>query len=359
VVTASWTQDLFLLAPLPLIIVANLGARPVPPGMPQPPGVQAARLLTYLLLGLGFSSLLIYSLLLLPTARDTLARGQLEGLAAGSALALALLWPRLRRLVARLLPLDPESPVHMVALCVTVSLVAFAAGQQLSGDVLAQVASGASLTPADIVPQELLFLVAAVLGVGLFIRRRPAEVAARLGWVRPSWWQVGLGLAAAGLFLAFSQGMDLLAQQITPDLARRSGAATGHLYGGLKNTAGVASIALLPGICEEAFFRGALQPRLGLLWTALVFAAVHAQYGLTLDLVVVLVLGLALGLLRKYANTTTSTIAHVTYNGLAGVLLIEPRLLLVAFEAEGVLLAVLGGLAASRWLYRRRRILIP
>jgi membrane protease YdiL (CAAX protease family) len=346
VVTASWTQDLFLLAPLPLIIVANLGARPVPPGMPQPPGVQAARLLTYLLLGLGFSSLLIYSLLLLPTARDTLARGQLEGLAAGSA-------------VARLLPLDPESPVHMVALCVTVSLVAFAAGQQLSGDVLAQVASGASLTPADIVPQELLFLVAAVLGVGLFIRRRPAEVAARLGWVRPSWWQVGLGLAAAGLFLAFSQGMDLLAQQITPDLARRSGAATGHLYGGLRNTAGVASIALLPGICEEAFFRGALQPRLGLLWTALVFAAVHAQYGLTLDLVVVLVLGLALGLLRKYANTTTSTIAHVTYNGLAGVLLIEPRLLLVAFEAEGVLLAVLGGLAASRWLYRRRRILIP
>jgi membrane protease YdiL (CAAX protease family) len=359
VVTASWTQDLLLLTPLPVIIVANVGARPAPPGMPVPPSVQAARLLTYLLLGLGFCSLLIYSLLLLPTVRDPLARGQLEGLAAGSGLALALLWPRLRRLVARVLPLDPESPVHVVALCVSVSLVAFAAGQQLSGDVLAQVAGGASLTPADIIPQELLFLAAAVLGVGLFVRRRPAEVAARLGWMRPSWWQIGLGLAAAGLFLAFSQGMDLVAQQVTPDLARRTSAATGHLYGGLASPTGVASIALLPGICEEAFFRGALQPRLGLLWTALVFAAVHAQYGLTLDLVVVLVLGLALGLIRRYANTTTSTIAHVTYNGLAAVLLIGPWLLPFAFEAEGVLLAVLGGVAVNRWMSGRRRILIP
>jgi delta 1-pyrroline-5-carboxylate dehydrogenase len=90
-----------------------------------------------------------------------------------------------------------------------------------------------------------------------------------------------------------------------------------------------------------------------------VFAAVHAQYGLTLDLVVVLVLGLALGLIRRYANTTTSTIAHVTYNGLAAVLLIGPWLLPFAFEAEGVLLAVLGGVAVNRWMSGRRRILIP
>jgi membrane protease YdiL (CAAX protease family) len=356
-VTASWTQDLFLLAPLPVIVVANLGARPLPPGMPEPPaGVQVARLLTYVLLGLGFGSLLIYSLLSLPVVADPVARGQLEGLATGSALALALLWPGLRARVARLLPVDPENPVHTVALCATVCIVAFAVGQQLSGDILAQVASGPSLTPADIAPQELLFGASAVLGVGLFVRRRPAQVAARLGWVRPSWWQVGLGLAAAGLFLAFGQVMDQLAQQLTPDLARRSSAASGHLYGGLKNAAGVASIALLPGICEEAFFRGALQPRLGLAWTALVFAAVHAQYGLSLDLVVVLVLGVALGLIRKYANTTTSTIAHVTYNGLAAVLLIEPQLLLYAFQAEGVLLVLLGAMAVSRWISRRRRM---
>ncbi len=65
-------------------------------------------------------------------------------------------------------------------------------------------------------------------------------------------------------------------------------------------------------------FRGALQPRLGLLWTAIVFTAVHTQYGLSIDALAVLVLALGLGLLRRVANTTTSALCHIAYNGLVG-----------------------------------------
>jgi hypothetical protein len=49
-----------------------------------------------------------------------------------------------------------------------------------------------------------------------------------------------------------------------------------------------------------------------------VFTALHTQYGLSLATVAVLLLGAGMGLLRRYFNTTTSTICHVAYDTLAG-----------------------------------------
>ena len=93
----------------------------------------------------------------------------------------------------------------------------------------------------------------------------------------------------------------------------------GRIFGGLDDPLGVATIALSAGVCEELFFRGALQTRLGLVWPALVFASVHTQYGLSLDALAVLVLALGLGLLRRFTNTTCTVICHVAYNALVGV----------------------------------------
>src|SRR6266566_10017302 len=67
-------------------------------------------------------------------------------------------------------------------------------------------------------------------------------------------------------------------------------------------------------ICEEILFRGALQPRLGLMVTALLFTSVHTQYSISFDTLTVFVLALGLGLIRKYTNTTTSAITHATFN---------------------------------------------
>ena len=114
---------------------------------------------------------------------------------------------------------------------------------------------------------------------------------------------------------------------------------------------GVAALALLPGICEELLFRGALQPRFGLLPTAVLFTSIHSQYGISLDLVGIFVIGLSLGLIRKWTNTTTSMTAHVSYNLLAGVTL-GGSVLYAAFALDAVLIAVA---CLGIWLQVRSR----
>jgi uncharacterized protein len=241
------------------------------------------------------------------------------GLAAAGGLAGLAGSAQVVRRLARVMPLDPGNQVHRLAMLLTVGLVAIQVVTQLTSDVLAAAAAGPSLTRIDLVAQEIPFLLAALLGVGLWIRRSPAAAAKRLGaaWPRP--WQVLLGVAVAGLFYAFGVGAETLAQWLTPGLAQRVNAASGRIFSGLGDPVGIATIAIAAGVCEEFFFRGALQPRLGLFWPALVFASVHTQYGLSLDALAVLVLALGLGLLRRYTNTTTSALCHVTYNTLVGV----------------------------------------
>lgn len=237
----------------------------------------------------------------------------------GLAAALFLL-PAVRTALARVLPIESDNPVHVLALVLTGLLVGTQLSAQLSTDLLAQQArTAAPLGPIDLIVQEVPFLAGAFFGVGLFIRRTPAATLGRLGLVVPTWWQVLLALATAGAFYAFSSGADLLSERLTPDLAREVNAANQRLFGQLANPLGIATIALAAGICEEALFRGALVPRLGILWVSVVFAAVHTQYGLSLDTAAVFVLAIVLGFLRRYANTTTTTLAHVTYNALVGI----------------------------------------
>ena len=80
---------------------------------------------------------------------------------------------------------------------------------------------------------------------------------------------LGLGLAAAALVVV-----------ITPWLARRATWARALLeelrpiIAGLSRTE-IALLPLMAGLAEELFFRGAVQPALGLVVTSLVFGALH------------------------------------------------------------------------------------
>src|SRR5256886_9361166 len=143
--------------------------------------------------------------------------------------------------------------------------------------------------------------------------------------------------------------MDVLSHAWTPDVARRVDAATTHVFGGLGGPAGIVALALVPGLCEEILFRGALQPRIGLMATALLFTSIHTQYAFSLDTAAVLVIALGLGLLRKYTNTTTSCTCPVSYNLLVciGVARAAAHLAVVAP------LALLGVSAYGIWTPRR------
>ena len=123
----------------------------------------------------------------------------------------------------------------------------------------------------------------------------------------------------AGAFYAVSQGGQYLQEQLDPNLARRLEEATSHYYAGIGGVVGIGVIALAPGIAEESLFRGALQPRLGILLAALAFTAVHTQYALTIDTLLVFALGCGLGLVRRFLNTTTAITTHAAYNALAGI----------------------------------------
>src|SRR6185295_18131073 len=115
------------------------------------------------------------------------------------------------------------------------------------------VAQEGTLTPlsvTDLVLQELPFLILALVGVGLYIRRGFKDSMVRLGLVRPAWWHVPLALAAAGIFIGFAQAMGYLGHTFTPGTAGQIDATTQHLYSNLSGPIGIAAIALAPGICE-------------------------------------------------------------------------------------------------------------
>src|SRR5206468_8640100 len=103
---------------------------------------------------------------------------------------------------------------------------------------------------------EVPFLFAAFAGAGLLARRDLGQTAARLGYSRPRWWHVALALAAAGAFFALGVGLDYLGQKLTPGTAREVSSATNRIFGQwTSDPAGVITIALAAGICEEALFR--------------------------------------------------------------------------------------------------------
>jgi membrane protease YdiL (CAAX protease family) len=169
--------------------------------------------------------------------------------------------------------------------------------------------------------------------------------------VVPAWWHVLLALAAAGAFFAFGEASHSLGQVLTPGLAEQVDNSSQHLFGGLSASAGgIIALALIPGICEDVLFRGALQPRFGLVLTAFLFAAIHTEYAFSFDALSIFVIALGLGAIRKYTNTTTSSACHVAYNLLVGINLAGTALT-VGAGVELVLLVTVGLVV---WSMRRR-----
>lgn len=241
-----------------------------------------------------------------------------------SAVGLLLLFEPFRRLLARLVPVDSNSLVHVVALHYALSVVAVgalvgatmaaAARDQALLDQLTQSTANAGLTGAWL--QMVGLVVLAVLGVGLFVFRDGRAVLERLGLTRhvSLRWLVAvpvLGIASGALVDWWWGTMDPAGLE---DVSRISDALFGtFITAGL---AGVITVAVTAGIGEELLFRGALQPRFGIAATSLLFMVLHTQYTVSPALVQVFVLSVLLGLARRNANTTTSILGHATYNGI-------------------------------------------
>jgi len=126
-------------------------------------------------------------------------------------------------------------------------------------------------------------------------------------------WDTGLGLVAALLVILISEQLTRMTEAGAV-LARSLGSLLGRLSWGR-----CIWLALCSGLAEEAFFRGALQPRIGLFAASLVFGLAHLvpRRGLWSWSVFAMVVGLMLGVLfDATGNLVAPVVAHVGINAI-------------------------------------------
>ena len=239
-----------------------------------------------------------------------------------SLLGIVLLLPAVRRLIARFIPIDPESPVDAVALSLSMLIVinlmvTLGVGLNNLTDLLAA-EEGADDGAATIIMlwiQQLMMAVTAAVGVGWLTRRKWGPTMQRLGLVVPTGRQVligfGAGLALVPMVIALEYLSTLIGIQADQDVEKLTEELLGVLF---ESPWGIITLGLAAALGEEPLFRGAAQPKFGLVLTALLFALLHSNYGVTLSTGIVFMLGLALGLIRIRHNTSTAMITHAVYN---------------------------------------------
>jgi membrane protease YdiL (CAAX protease family) len=235
------------------------------------------------------------------------------------ALGLLYLWSPVQRALARVLPIRQGSPVIYLTVVLGLILVAFQIASQVQS-------GGQPLTIADLLAQDVPLFLLAFVGVGIFIRRSPRETVERLGLIPPRqqrWWLIAV--LGVPVFLAIAYGIERLGDTLSPASQQQVTNATNLIFSRFNNPFGVILLGLVPGIVEETLFRGALLPRLGIVVTAVLFAALHTQYAITFATLEVFVLGIGLGLLRvRSGSTLPGMVTHAGYNiavGLIGYLI--------------------------------------
>ena len=249
-----------------------------------------------------------------------------------SVLGLLLLTPWVRRLAARLIPIDPDSPVHAVALALTmlvvINLIATLGiglgnlSESIQAQTSAEGGNQSLATNISLWGQQIITALLALVGVGWAVRRGWGQSLQRLGITaltgRRLLIGVGLGIAMVPVVMVVEYVANtLLGVGVDPDVE----ALTEQLIGPLFNSPfGILTLGLAAALGEETIFRGALQPRFGLIFTAVLFALLHSNYGITISTLVVFVLGCVLGLVRLRFSTSTSMVVHAVYNMALGLI---------------------------------------
>ncbi len=288
-------------------------------------------------LGLSFAALLDNPAVQ-PGTLPRLADGggaQLLGVAVGSLVAVGIgalgFIPGVRRWLSRFLPLNPQSFVHTIALVavVALTLLCFVPLIALGEPPFLRVVANASEQGTDLMGGRsdngmlrdsiygLLWTIpAAILAVGYAVRRDLGAALVRLGFVRPTLRQVLIGIGLAVVLVIVATLLGTVVDQIWDALGwpKTDGEAFDEVLAFAFSPLGAVVLGVTAGLGEELAVRGVLQPRLGILLSNLFFISLHAfQYNWN-TLLVIFVVGLTLGVIRKRTNTTTSAITHGVYD---------------------------------------------
>ena len=240
-------------------------------------------------------------------------------LVVGLALGLPLL-PPVRRLVAAVTPMDATSPVDMTGLCLMLATPAILA--LLVASTPAEAEETASPADIEIVLQTVVLVAFAYAAVGWWFVRPLREATARLGLVRPSWKTAAAAVGFLGVVFVVYLVLAAIGLVVQPEAFEELSAATEQLTREVRDPAGALLLGVSAGVGEEVFFRGALQPRFGIVLPSLVFALLHGfQYGFNFPLVILFGVSVVFGVERRLFGTTAAVATHALYDIVAVLLL--------------------------------------
>jgi membrane protease YdiL (CAAX protease family) len=223
------------------------------------------------------------------------------------------MFKRVRLLLGRITPIDPNSTVDISGVIVAFwILVIF--GTVLFTIDLNALAGQVQITVADSLISVLAYPALALSLVGVWITRGWRESISRLGLERLTAREVGISLALVVPLLIAAVGIDQIGRLVQPERYAQLESILESMSSGVTNPAVALILGFSAGIGEEILFRGAIQPRLGIGFTALLFAVAHSQYGFSFATVGILLIGIVLGYQRKWMNTTSCIITHGAYN---------------------------------------------
>jgi membrane protease YdiL (CAAX protease family) len=274
---------------------------------------RSARAGLYLLFGIPAVLLVLAGLAVLAQGDAVLAPLLLL---VGIGLGLPLLRP-VRVVLARVTPLDPDSTIDMSGLCIVLGLLGVFIANSLAP--MAGSPPDEELIPSvgllELLVQAAFFLAIAYIAVGLPYWRDLRAATERLGIVAPDARTIGIAVVATFAAFLVAALVGLLQQQLDPELSESLNEIVDQMTGQVQNPIGAVVLGASAGIGEEAIFRGALQPRFGILIPSLLFAMLHGpQYGFNVALLGLLGVSIILGLERKYVNTTAAMITHALFN---------------------------------------------
>ena len=240
------------------------------------------------------------------------------GLWVPALIGMLVLLPPVRRMIGRIIFIEPPNHVHAIALSLATiavpnMLVTVGIGLENLAANLGETLDAAALMQTTWV-QNLGFFIIGLFGVGLFSRRSLSQTLTRLKLERLTLQQVGIGVLS-GIGLLLVMGAALAGAEALGLGNPTVDALSEELYGPFfESIWGILTIGLAAAWGEETIFRGAMQPKFGRILTAILFAVVHGNYGFSIVTVAIFFVGYILGIIRDRYSTTTSMVTHATFN---------------------------------------------
>jgi len=231
---------------------------------------------------------------------------------------LSLTWrQRLKRWIGDTGTYNPDSSVHTAAIVLSLILLSVTFEQLVLSGGLSGMAEDVQSNgvSGELFFNALLWVMAAMLGVGFSIRRPLTATLERLGLRNPGVVYIILGVVIGlGMYALAVPLLYLWSKLVSPDVFAQQTAASEQMAMAINTLPLALAVSLAVAVGEEIFFRGALQPVFGLVPTSIFFALIHSQYTLTPATLLIFLVGFALGLVKQQWGTGTAIVTHFVYD---------------------------------------------